>query len=523
MLVSYLGTWMNDVGAGWLMATLAPSPAMVALVQTAATLPVLLFSLPAGALADIVDRRQLLIWSQSATALIVVVFTLMVWTGRVTPLGLLVFTFLLGTGLAVFAPTRNAIVPKLVPHDELQAAVVLNGVGVNVSRAIGPVVAGLVIAAWGVAAPFALNALSFVAVILAFLWWHPPPEPPTTTPNEQLWGAMAAGLRYARASAPLHDTLSRAAAFFVFAGSVWALLPLIAKHQLAGGSALFGILNGCIGAGAVLGALLLPRLRRRIDPDCLVAGATVVVALALLLLAAATNAWMAGSACLMFGAAWVGALASLNVSAQVALPDWVRARGMSLFLMVVFGSMSIGSALWGQIADHSSIPAALLIAAAGAVLGVPLMWRARLHQGAALDLAPASNWPAPMVSGEIPEQKGPVMVTIEYRIREADCLAFVTAMDALSHARRRAGAFTWGLFEDAAEPGRFLEYFMEASWAEHLRHHARVTQSDRQLHEAARAFHVGNTPPAVAHFIPPRVCRLPDEGPEESAEARARS
>ena len=507
-LVSNVGTWMNDVGAGWLMTTLSPSPTMVALVQTAMTLPVLLFALPAGALADIVDRRRLLIAVQAAAAVVVAVFAVLVWKGLVTPLGLLLFNFILGTGLAFFGPTRNAVVPKLVPPAELHQAVMLNGIGMNVSRAIGPALAGMVIVSVGVAAPFAFNALSFLGVVAAFIWWRPPPAPPLTAPREQLWGAMVAGLRFARGSDWLRAALLRGLAFFLFASALWALLPLVARELLAGGAPLYGFLNAGIGVGAVGGALLVPRLRHRLDGHHLVMLATLVLALALAVVGLVQQRWAVGIAMLLFGGAWITGLASLNVSAQVALPDWVRARGMALFLMVMFGSLSLGSALWGGLASHTSIPAALLTAAMLALLGILLTRRAVLRDTADCDLAPVENWPAPMVDGEIPEDRGPVMVLVEYDIATTDRAAFVSAMGPVAKARRRLGAFGWELFEDAARPGRFVESFVEASWADHLRHHARISEADLSIGAAARRFHQGPEPPRVQHLIPPR---LPDQ------------
>jgi len=504
-LVSNIGTWMNDVGAGWLMTTLSPSPTMVALVQTAMTLPVLLFALPAGALADIVDRRRLLIAVQAAAAVVVAIFAVLVWHGLITPLGLLLFNFILGTGLAFFGPTRNAVVPKLVPPRELHQAVMLNGIGVNVSRAIGPALAGVVIVSLGMAAPFAFNALSFIGVVVAFIWWRPPPAAPLQVPREQLWGAMVAGLRYARGSDWLRAALLRGLAFFLFASALWALLPLVARQLLGGGAPLYGLLNAGIGVGAVAGALLVPRLRRHLDGHRLVMLATLVLAIALVLVALVQQRWAAGIAMLLFGSAWVTGLASLNVAAQVSLPDWVRARGMALFLMVMFGSLAAGSALWGGLATHTSIPVALLAAAGLALIGMALTRRAVLRDSADCDLTPVENWPAPMVDGEIPVDRGPVMVLVEYEVAHPDRAAFIAAMGPVAKARRRLGAFGWELFEDAARPGRFVESFVEASWADHLRHHSRISEADLGISAAARRFHRGPEPPRVQHLIPPRL------------------
>lgn len=500
-VVSNVGTWMHDVGAGWLMTSLAPSPMMVALVQAATTLPIFLFALPAGALADIVDRRKILLTVSLFFAVVTAVLGSLVWLGLVTPWVLLVFTFLLGTGAAFTAPAWQAIVPKLVPHEDLQSAVALNSVGINISRAIGPALGGLIIATLGIAYPFLLNAVSFLCVIAALVWWKPPAQAARHLPAERFSGAIRTGLRYARANKPLRDTLVRAVAFFLFASAYWALLPLIARQVLGGGPELYGILLACVGAGAVGGALFLPKLKAWLGPDRLVAAGTLGTALVLVVFATIANDYAAAAVSLLAGASWIAVLSSLNVSAQVALPEWVRARGLSVFLMIFFGSMTIGSLIWGRTAEAFGIPATLLAAAAGAVLAAALSWRWKLQLGAALDLAPSMHWPAPMVAGEVEADRGPVMVTIEYRIDPANAPDFIAAAEELSQERKRDGAFSWGLFEDVAEPGRYLEYFLVESWLEHLRQHERVTHADRALQDHVQSFHRGDAPPRVTHLL----------------------
>jgi MFS family permease len=507
-VVSNIGTWMNDVGASWLMTSLTPSPLMVALVQTATTLPVFLFALPAGALADIVDRRRLLIVAQSLMAAAAALFAVLVWRGWATAPVLLIFTFFLGAGAAFVAPAWQAIVPTLVPKTDLQPAIALNSVGINASRAIGPALAGFIIVGFGVAAPFALNALSFLCVIAALLWWKPPAAPHSPLPTERFWSAIGMGLRYARSSDPLRATLLRAVGFFLFASAFWALLPLIAKTELGGGAQLFGLLLGCAGFGAVAGALFLSRLKVSLGPDWLVALSTVVMAMVMVLLALIRDPLAAGVGSLLYGASWIAVLSSLNVSAQVALPEWVRARGLSIFLTVFFGSMSLGSALWGQAATQFGISGALLVAAVGALIAIPLTWRARLQQGAAMDLSPSMHWPQPIVSEGAQHDRGPVMTMIEYEIDPTEVPAFLAALRELSRARRRGGAYAWGVVEDAAKPGRFIEYFMEPSWLQHLRHHERVTEADRQIQERLWEFHQGNERPQVSHFLAPEARQL---------------
>ena len=499
-VVSNIGTWMHEVGAGWLMTSLAPSPFMVALVQGATTLPIFLLALPAGALADIVDRRKVLLAVTLFLTVVAAALGGLVWLGLVTPWVLLVFTFLMGAGAAFAAPAWQAIVPTLVPRADLQPAVALNSVGINISRAIGPALGGLIIATLGIAVPFLLNAVSSLGVIAALLWWKPPAAPARRLPAERFASAIRTGLRYARASGPLRATLGRAVAFFLFASAYWALLPLIARGLLGGGPELYGILLGCVGAGAVGGALFLPKLKALLGPDRLVAAGTLGMALVLIVLATIANDYAAAAVSLLAGASWIAVLSSLNVSAQVALPEWVRARGLSIFLTVFFGAMSAGSVTWGRMAEALGIPLTLLAAAAGAVLAIGLSWRWKLGEGAALDLSPSLHWPAPMAAGEIEPDRGPVMVTVEYRIDPKDRKAFLAAIAAFGPERWRDGAFAWGIFEDAAEEGRFIETFMVESWIEHLRQHERVTDADRVLQEAVQRFHAGGKP-TVTHLI----------------------
>lgn len=500
-LLSNIGTWMHDVGAGWLMTTLAPSPLMVSLVQAATTLPVFLLALPAGALADIVDRRRMLIAIKACMVLLTAGMGMVVLGGQMTAIGLLVFTFALGVGAALIAPAWQAIVPSLVPKEDLPSAIALNSVGINVSRAIGPALGGAVIVSMGVAWPFLLNAMSFLAVIAALLWWQSAPVPPRHLPAERFWGAMRAGVRYARSSGPLKATLARSIVFFIFASAYWALLPLIARERLAGGAQLYGVLVACIGLGAVAGALLLPRIRERLGPDRLVALGTFGTAVAMATFALVEQPVVAAAASLVSGASWIAVLSSLNVSAQMSLPDWVRARGLAVYNAVFFGSMALGSVLWGQTAGQLGISAALLMAAGGALLGIPLLSRFRLQAGGKLNLSPSSHWPQPLVAGNIEHDSGPVMITVEYRIDPLRTPEFLSALDELAQARRRDGAFAWGIFRDVARPDRFLEYFMEDSWLEHLRHHDRVTQLDRDIQARVRAFHLGTVAPVVTHYL----------------------
>lgn len=499
-IFSNIGSWMHEVGAGWLMTSLAPSPLMVALVQAATTAPVFLLALPAGALADIVDRRRYLIATQvwmMVAAAVLGVLTLAGWT--TAPL-LLVLTFALGIGTAMMMPAWGAMTPELVPRAELHAAISLNTVGMNVARAVGPALAGLIVAAAGPGVVFLLNAISFLATIAALHSWKRAPRE-SELPAERLAGAVRAGLRYARHSPELRAVLARGVAFFVFASSAWALLPLIVRQELHSGPGTYGLFLACMGTGAIAGALLLPKLRGRASRDRIVAGTTLLYVAALLALAHSGNVYAAGSAMLLMGAAWISVVASLMTATQTALPGWVRARGLALFWVVFMGGMAAGSALWGQVASWVGIPMALTMAAAGALLGIAATWRYKIGLHDVVDLSPSMHWPTPLWSDELELDRGPVMVTVEYQIDPANAVEFARAMHHMRRIRRRDGAFMWELFNDVEAPGRMVETFMVESWIEHLRQHERVTVADRDVSERVRRFHVGSEPPRVTHLV----------------------
>jgi MFS family permease len=498
-LVSNVGGWMYSAASGWLMTSLDSDPLVVALVQTATTLPVFLFALPAGALADIFDKRKFLIVFEVLNTALCAAYATMVGFGLATPDNLLLFTFLIGAAGALTIPAWQSIVTQLVPKEDLTSAVAANSVGVNISRAIGPALGGAAIAGFGIVSPFWINAISNLAVLGALLWWRPK-SANTALPAERVGGAIEVGLRYARHSPALRATLIRAAAFFLFASTYWALLPLVARTQIASGPELYGILLGAIGAGAVAGALIMPWLRAKFGPELMVTGGMVGTAVTLALYGFAHDATTALVASLLAGASWIAVLATLAVSAQVSLPDWVRGRGLALYTTVFFGCLTIGSAVWGKVAAVFGLPAAHFLAAVGVLIAIPLTWRWKLQAGTDVDLSPSMHWPAPITSYAIQQDRGPVLVTVEYRIRPQDRQAFLQVLKELGLERRRDGAYRWGVFEDAADEGRLVENFLVASWMEHLRQHERVTNADRLVQECVVRFHLGDEP-KVTHFI----------------------
>ena len=417
-VASNVGTWVHDVGAGWLMTSLAPSPLMVSLVQAAMTLPIFLFALPAGTLADLVDRRRFLIVAQLwmlAVAAGLGVLTLLGMTG---PWMLLLFTFGLGVGSAFVAPAWQAVTPELVPRELLRPAVALSSLGINVSRAIGPALGGFLIAGLGVGSAFVFNALSFLGVTFVLMRWK---REPTASPHKEgFLKAIRGGLRFARHARAFQRVLVRSAAFFFPASVTWALLPLLARQELGGGPTFYGVLLTAVGAGAVGGALVLPRIRRHVSSDATVAGASVGWALCAVALVAVRQPAVLVAVMALAGASWIAVLSSLNTAAQTAVPAWVRARAMAIYLMIFFGGLAGGSTLWGAVGTRFGLPAALLTASAVLVLGVALTWPVRIGRHDDLDLSPSLHWPAPYMADsladDLEEDQGPVRVTLEYRV-----------------------------------------------------------------------------------------------------------
>ena len=511
-VVSNVGGWMYSASSSWLMTSLDAKPLTVSLVQAANALPMFLFAVPAGALADIIDKRRFIIVLEILITIVSAIFAALVSADLVSPATLLLFTFLISLFGALEAPAWQSIVPQLVSKQDLAPAIAANSVGINISRAIGPAIGGVIIIGFGIAAPFWLNAISNLGVIGVLLWWRSPQKHMDNMPAERFTSAIRTGFRYARHNRSLRATLARAVGFFLFASAYWALLPLVARNQIAGGPELYGALLGAIGVGAVGGAFVLPWLKAKIGANMLVAAGEVGTAVALALFGLAREPILALSASFIAGASWIAVLASLNVAAQFALPDWVRGRGLAMYVTVCFGTLTIGSVLWGQVAGMLGLPLAHFIAAGGALLAIPVTWHWKLHTGRGPDLTPSMHWPMPIVTKEVEDDRGPVLVTVEYLINPKDREAFLAALERLAHERRRDGAYSWGVFEDTAEEGRFLETFLVESWLEHLRQHKRVTKADRVLQEHVLGFVRGK--PKVTHLIAAEPPRKPtDETP----------
>jgi len=510
-LTSNIGTWMHEAGAGWLMTSLTSSPVMIALMQTATTLPIFFLALPAGALADGVDRRRMLIMTQTLMFIAATTLGVVALADAMTPWLLLILTLALGAAAAMNAPAWQATTPELVPRADLPSAVALTGMGLNLARAVGPALGGVVVALTGAWAVFLLNALSFLSVIAVLYRWRRTKRDNRVAP-EPVFSSIRAGIRYARHAPALRAVLVRTALFVPFASALWALLPVLARHEMGLDSVGYGILFGCMGAGAVAGAIYLPEMQRRFSKDSLALGATILFAAATVAPAEIRDfGWL----CLVMvagGAAWITLMASFNIATQSAAPSWVRARALALYLLIFQGSMAAGSAVWGAVAERAGISTALVWAAAGLFVGLAAIKRYPLKGAEELNLTPSAHWPEPTVVVKPHPEDGPVLVTVEYRIDPDHSQEFADAMQAVRQQRLRDGAFRSGLFRDPSKPGRYLETFVVESWAEHLRQHQRVTVSDRADEERARAFHVGEQPPVMSHFISAHTQGAPESG-----------
>ncbi|MCG3190739.1 MAG: hypothetical protein LKCHEGNO_03561 [Burkholderiaceae bacterium] len=502
--IAWLGAnislWMNDVSAAWLMTTLTTDPALVALVQTASTLPMFLLGLPSGAVADIVDRRRYFAGTQLWAALIALVLMVLALAGALSAPLLLLLTFLNGITMAMRWPVFAAIVPALVPRNQLSAALGLNGVAMNVSRIVGPAVAGAILASTGSALVFGLNAVISVAAFFTILRWKSERKE-SALPGERFVGAMRVGLQYLRQAPRLQITLLRITLFMLQVSGLMSLLPLLAKQLPEGGAGAFSALLAATGLGAVAVVVYMERMRDRIGRDRLVAAGALLHAAASAGAAASPNLWWMLPCMFVAGGAVIVTANSITVAAQLMLPDWVRARGMALYQMALMGGGAAGAAIWGHVAVGLQVRGTVLASAVFGVLTVLLTLRLSLERGNPDEHLPVPVSPPPEPAIAIDGNDGPVMVTIEYQIDPTRAVEFAEVMQLTRRARLRQGALSWGLFRDAAVPGRYVEYFVDETWWEHQRRLERFTAGDAGLRERRLAFHVGGEPPKVRRFV----------------------
>ena len=504
VMAANTGVWMQNIGAGWLMATLTGSPLLISSVQFATSLPVFLLSLPAGFLADRFDRRLILSLTYGWALAVELALVFLAGSGRIGPASLLLCTMLLGTGFAAASPSVQSLIADLVPRPLLQQAIMLSGVSYNTARSLGPALAGLVLAWTGPAGVFAASALGFAAMLAVTARIALPARIRIDTPSERLLGGMRAGLRYARHSTGVVAPLIRTVLFGVCAAAVWALLPLIAKRG-GGGAGDFGGLVACIGTGAVFSAFIVMRLRARMGNDALSFGAALLFAAAMLGVAWSGSRWLVYGWMLVGGVGWALTLNTTYAVMQSMLPPWVRARCLAIYLLLLQGAMALGSLLWGAVTQAAGLTPALVLAAALMSAGMfYARLRHRLVTGEDAHVTPAAAWLPQVLDDGLAPDDGPIAVEIEYRIDPVRRQAFVAASAAIGRARRRDGAMFWRLYRDLEQSGCYRERFIVDSWAEYLRGRSRVTLADRAAEDGFRAFHLGPQPPLVRHSVAER-------------------
>ena len=514
--VSSIGTWMQDTAGTWLMTSLTASPLLIALMQTAASLPVLLLGLLAGATADIFDRRKLLIFWQSWMLGSVAILAVLTLIGRASPWTLLTFTFLLNIGSALNNPAWQAIVPELVPRELIPDSVALNSASNNIARAVGPALGGLLVAAFphvytGAGAVFLLNALSFAAVIWVLFNWKRTPLFKSALPSERIAGSILTGIRYVRYAPELRASLIRAFTFTFFVSAVWALLAVVARQDLNQGALGYGILNGSLGVGAVVAATTMTRIRRRFTADQVIAASTFYDVFTLLILAFVHRPYVIIPALFFSGFAWTSTMSTLNISVQLSVPAWVQARALGTYLMTFQGGMALGSVLWGFVAEHTSTSISLAASAIGLALSYPLIRSFHVLKGPVPDHTPfPARRPAPQPVpfpeadsqfADDPIHAGPVRISIDYRIPAENYVQFTHAIHQLRDVRLRDGAIRWGIYRDAIDPEHLNETFIMESWLDFLRSRERITTADEAIRARVRALHQDDEPPRTTYQI----------------------
>ncbi len=499
-LASNLGGLIQSVGAAWLMTSIATSADMVALVQASVSLPIMIFSLASGAIADNFDRRRVMVIGQLFMLAVSLALAVCTYAGLITPWLLLTFTFLIGCGTALYNPSWQASVGDMVPRSALPAAVALNSVNFNLSRSVGPAIGGIIVATFGAAAAFAVNAVSYIPLLFAIGRWKPV-LPTATLPPESLGAAMTDGLRYVAMSPHIEKVLLRGFIFGFTAIIVLALLPLVSRDLPGGGPLLYGLMLGCYGIGAIGGAFVGGRARERWSNEIVARAAFIGFAACASIVAYSPNAWIAGAGMAIGGVCWVLALAMFNVTVQLSTPRWVLGRALALYQTATFGGMALGSWIWGLVAEEYGTDGALLSAAALMLVGAAIGLKFALPERTPDNLDPLNRWQAPHVALDLRGRSGPVAIMIEYIIREEDTRAFLEAMHERRRVRRRDGVRQWELLRDTEKPEEWIESYHVPTWTDYVRHHQRRTQADAVVDDRIRALHNSTEPPKVHRMV----------------------
>jgi len=495
-LVSDMGTFMQGVGAAWLMVSQGAGPLLVALTQSASAFPFFLLALPAGAFGDIFDRRKLILTTEVWMFSVAVALAVLTALHLITPWALLLLTLVLSIGDALEAPTWRAVLPELVPNEGLMPAIALNGIEFNLARAIGPALGGFLIVAAGIGTVFWLNAASYLGVIWVIARWRRPPNQLGSL-RETVSGAIRAAVRYTINAPDILTVLGRIGSIMFFASVFWALLPTVA-HELRRSATLYGLLLAVFGAGAVVGAMALQRTRFLFSSDALLAVGTTVFAGALWGVAAFKSVVLLSVAILFGGAAWTAIISLMTTVMQNLAPDWIRARAMAVFMLVYMGTWTGGSAFWGYVAGRQGTHFSLITAAIGTAV-CPILGLISRLPDTPVDLGAWDHWGKPMLVGEVDPSQGPVLVTVEYEVDPRKSDEFLEALHKFARVRRRDGASRWGVYRDTEHPTQYVETFIVESWGEHMRQHERLTRGDRDLEENVRRFE--SKPIKVRHFI----------------------
>ncbi len=500
-LCTNTGLFIQDVGAAWLMTSLTDQPLMTALLQTAATLPFFLLALPAGAFADLFDRRKLVLCAQLWALVAAATLAFVTLSGLTTPWLLLTLTFLLFVGNASGAPAWSAITPELVPRRHLESAIGLGSAGYNMARGAGAAIGGLIVASFGPGWAFAVNACCYSIMIFTLLRWNYRRDVSHQS-SEHIVGAIRAGIRYVRHSFAMKAILVRTVVFATSCSALWALLPLLARKQLKLNSVEYGIIVSAFGIGTLIGAIIQPRLRQKLTLDRMSALGTTLFAGSMAVVACAHDFSVGLAGMLGCGIAWTIKNSSLNVAVQMAAPNWVRARAYSVYLLVFQGCVAVGAMIWGSLATWYGMTEAMLLSSVMLLLGMVAGFWHKLAHAERLNVDESTHWKDPKLTHNVPDQNdGPVMVSVEYLIDPLRADDFLEAIKVLEVQRRRDGAYQWHIFRDLADERKFTETFLVETWGEHMRQHERVTMSDRAAEQSVDSFQVDKNGPKVVHFI----------------------